>query len=131
MGVASVIRAAEKLLPGVPADDGADDPRWQAIISVGEFVEDEPDAVWRFVERWGVESDPDLQSAIATCLLEHLLEHHFELVFPRVEALVGRSPEFASTFAVCAQFGQAESPENAAKFAKLQKRCAMSSRGDR
>ena len=121
MSVASAIRTAEKLLPGVPAADGDEDPRWQSIIAVGEFVEDEPEAVWRFVERWGVHSDEDLRSAIATCLLEHLLEHHFELVFPRVEALAKRSPEFADTFAMCAQFGQSEAPANAAKFAQLKR----------
>jgi hypothetical protein len=127
MSVNTAIRAAEKLLPGVAAADDASDPRWQAIIEVAEFVEDEPEAVWRFVERWGRHSDKDLQSAIATCLLEHLLEHHFKSVFPRVEALAKHNPEFASTFSKCAQFGQSEAPGNAAKFARLKKHCERAS----
>ena len=127
MSVTSAIRAAEKVLPGVAAPDGEEDPRWQAIIAVGEFVEDEPEAVWRFAERWGSHSDEDLRTAVATCLLEHLLEHHFASVFPRVEALVKRDREFARTFALCAQFGQSEAPGNAAKFAALKRFCERAS----
>lgn len=101
------IKRADGVLPGVPTADGEIDPRWQAIIEIGEHIEHEPDAVWDFVAKWGVHPDPDLRMAIATCLLEHLLQHHFELIFPRVEALVGASATFAECFQCCAQIGQA------------------------
>ncbi len=84
MNVHEAIESAEATLPGVAAPDGQPDARWQAIIEVAGFIEDEPELVWLFVERWGQHSDKDLRAAIVTCLLEHLLEAHFDLLFPRV-----------------------------------------------
>src|SRR2546422_4548175 len=84
MTVSEAIRRAELVLPGRPAPDGQLDPRWQAIIGVGRFVRSQPEAVWRFVRRWGCYRDDDLRAAVGTCLLEHLLEHHFDSLFPRV-----------------------------------------------
>jgi len=40
--------------------------------------------VWRFVLRWGGHAQEDVRAAVATCLLEHLLEEHFDLIFPRL-----------------------------------------------
>ncbi len=82
--VQRAIARAERILPGTPAPEGKRDPRWQAIIRVGEFIETQPEAVWQFTHRWGKHAQRDLRSAVATCLLEHLLEHHFDLMFPRV-----------------------------------------------
>jgi hypothetical protein len=78
MPVQEAIAAAEVQLPGRAAPDGRTDPRWQAIIAVGEFIETEPDAVWLFIRRRGGSTNTDLRSAVATCLLEHLLENHFD-----------------------------------------------------
>ena len=77
MTVHEAIENAEAILPGVAAPEGQEDPRWQAIIAVAGFIEDEPELVWTFVERWGQYPDEDLRAAIATCLLEHLLEAAF------------------------------------------------------
>jgi hypothetical protein len=119
MTVMAAIRRANAILPGRPAPDGPMDPRWQAVIAVGEFVESEPEAVWAFVVRWGKHANEDLRSAIATCLLEHLLEYHFDLIFPRVERLVRRSKRFFNTFTRCSKFGQSRMPRNAARFDRL------------
>jgi hypothetical protein len=127
MTVTEAISAAEALLPGKSNDQDDLDLRWQAIISVADFVETEAATIWPFVERWGSQSDEDLRAAIATCLLEHLLEHHFDELFPKVEAAVIRSAEFADTFSLCGQFGQAKQPEKAARFAALQRRCRCAS----
>ena len=121
MTVNEAIRRAEAVLPGRPAADDQIDPRWQAIIAVGEFIQTEPEAVWRFVERWAKHPNGDLRMAIATCLLEHLLEHHFALLFPRVERQVSRSTRFADTFSHCWKLGQAKTPRNAARFDRLLK----------
>ena len=118
MGVVEAIRVAEALLPGVPADEGLD-PRWQAIIAVGEFIESEPGAVWAFIRRWGVHPQEDLRTAVATCLLEHLLEYHFDTYFPQVEQLALADPLFADTFGRCWQFGQALETGNAERYASL------------
>ena len=99
------VRRAEQLLPGKPASDGAIDDRWQAIIAVGYFVDSEPETVWRFVERWGGHEDPDLRTAIAKCLLQHLLEHHTNAILPRARAAADRDARFADTLRRCWTFG--------------------------
>ena len=71
MTVEETIAAAESVLPGEAAPEGEIDPRWQAIVAVGEFIEEEPEAVWSFIVRSGASPDEDLRAAIATCLLEH------------------------------------------------------------
>jgi len=119
MTVHEAIAAAERILPGHAAPDGVEDPRWQAVIEVGNFVSEEPEAVWPFVLRWGSHGDDDLRAAIATCLLEHLLEHHFDLIFPRVEAAARSNEFFAKTTAQCWKFGRAKEPVRAERFDRL------------
>jgi hypothetical protein len=119
--VQKAIRLADETLPGTPAPDGETDLRGQRIIDIGAYIDSEPEAVWEFVARWGNHEDDDLRSAIATCLLEHLLEHHFESVFPRVERLVVTDKLFANTFTSCWKLGQAELPQNARRFDELTK----------
>jgi hypothetical protein len=119
VAVRRAIARAERVLPGVPASDGKRDPRWQAIIRVGQFVETQPEAVWQFARRWGTHAQRDLRSAVATCLLEHLLEHHFELVFQRVRRASLESVRFADTFASCWSFGRSTDLKNAARIKRL------------
>jgi hypothetical protein len=114
------INRAERILPGKPAPKGERDPRWQAIIRVGEFSETQPEAVWNFAHRWGKHAQADLRMAVATCLLEHLLEHHFDLLFPRVRRAALESPRFASTFNSCWSFGDSKRPKNAVRVVRLQ-----------
>lgn len=83
--VHEAIAAADRILPGRVAPDGEEDPRWQAMIAVGDFVETEPEAVWSFARRWGTSPDDDLRTAVATLLLEHLLDYHFDALIARVE----------------------------------------------
>jgi hypothetical protein len=119
--VQDAIRDADALLPGEPVDSGID-PRWQAIIRVGEYIESDPEPVWQFIRRWGEYSQEDLRAAIATCLLEHLLEYHFETYFPQAEQLALADPVFGQTIQLCSQFGQAQEPGNAKRFVSLAKR---------
>jgi uncharacterized protein DUF6869 len=97
-----------------------EDRRWQAAIRLGERVEGEPDAVWALVARWGASDNADTRMAITTCVLEHLLEHHFELLLPRVEQLASTDPRFADTVSSCWRFGQSAEPANAERFEALQ-----------
>jgi hypothetical protein len=120
VAVQRAIARAERILPGRPAPDGKPDPRWKAIIRVGEFIETQPEPVWEFAHRWGKHAKADLRMAVATCLLEHLLEHHFEMVFPRVRRAAVESVRFADTFSSCWSFGQSEERKNAAKIKRLQ-----------
>jgi hypothetical protein len=122
MDVHEAIREAEAVLPGVPAAEGQEDARWQALIAVGQFIESDPDAVWEFIRRWGVNNDEDLRDAIATCLLENLLEYHFTTYFALVEQLALSDRLFRDTFRRCWQLGQAEEPGNAERFIALRAR---------
>ncbi len=124
------IRRAEKLLPGQAAAEEENDPRWQAIIKIGEFIREEPHAIWPFILRWGTSPDEDLRDAVATCLLEHLLQHHFARFFPRVEETARKDPLFAKTFLVCWKFGQAAESGNAERFIALQAECRESGRSE-
>ena len=118
MDIVEAIREANALLPGMPSVEGPD-PRWQAIIRVGEFTESDPEAVWGFICHWGRHEQKDLRDAVATCLLEHLLEHYFKAYFDRVEQFATSEPLFADTFRRCWQLGQALEPGNAERFASL------------
>jgi hypothetical protein len=119
MNIAEAIKNAEMILPGNEAPENELDPRWQAIIVIEDFVREEPDIVWSFVERWGQHPNQDLRQAIATCLLEHLLEHHFGTIFPRAQRLAHENRLFAETVGMCWLFGQAEQEENASRMERL------------
>jgi hypothetical protein len=119
MTVEDAILSAESILPSEAAPDGEVDARWQAIIEVSEFIETEPDAVWTFVRKWGAHADEDLRTAIATCVLEHLLEQHFDSFIERVEEAAREDSLFAHTVTGCWKLGQAEEPARAARFDRL------------
>src|SRR5262245_57243832 len=116
MTVKEAIVQAEKILPGDVEPDNEIDSRWQAIIEIGEFVKSDPEEIWHFISRWGTHVDDDLRAAVATCLLEHLLEHHFDVYFPKTKALVKKDFYFADTFSQCWKFGQSEEPSNSKMF---------------
>ncbi len=120
MSVQEVIERANAILPGRAAPEGQRDWRWQCIVDLGEYVESNPEELWAFVEKWGGHRDQDLRAAIATCLLEHLLEYHFDAIFPRVERRVRVDKWFGAMFGICSKFGQAELPGNAPRFDALQ-----------
>ncbi len=120
MNISQAISNAERVLPGKEAPEGEQDPRWQAIIEVSEYIRQHPDEVWRFTRKWGAHPNADLRAAVATCLLEHLLEHHFDRIFPLVSKACRHSRRFADAFSSCSEFGQTCSPRNRARFRALQ-----------
>lgn len=119
MAIDDLIRAAEALLPGLPAPEGERDPRWRAIVEIGGHVASEPEAIWPFVARWGSHEQFDLRAAIAACVLGHLLDAHFAAIFPRVHALALADPFFAETFCMCSKLGQSNEPGNSEQFDAL------------
>ena len=127
MRASHAIRKAERVLPGKEAPDGELDPRWQAIIGVAEHIEQHPDVVWCFTRKWGAHANTDIRTAVATCLLEHLLEHHFDRMFPLVSEACSRSRRFADTFSRCGEFGQTRSRRNVRRFRALQREVIGSS----
>ena len=86
-------------------------------------METNPKEVWSLVRRWGAHNDEDLRTAIATCLLEHLLEFHFLTIFPLVEEAARVDALFADTFLRSWKMGEAKLTENAARFDRLAAQC--------
>jgi hypothetical protein len=119
MTVEQAIIDAESVLPGHQTAEDETDPRWQAVIAVARFIESEPEAVWLFTKRWGSFPDDDLRMAIATCILEHLLEHHFDAFIDRVEEAAHANSLFADTVTNCWAFGLSREPSRAARFHQL------------
>lgn len=90
--------------------DSDNDCRWQALIVVGEAVETSPEAVWGVAREHMESDDEDMQAGVATVLLEHLLEHHFDWTLGRLRhEIKGGSAALAGVLALCSPFGAAVS----------------------
>jgi hypothetical protein len=118
MNVHEAIRRAEKVLPGNPESD----VRGHRLIDLCDYLESDPDPLWAFIARWGTHENEELRKAIGYYLLEHLLSHHFDRIFPRVEQLVGENSLFVDTFLASRKMGQAEAAENEARWDALAER---------
>ena len=114
-----LIVRAERILPGIPAPRGKSDARWQAIMKIEEYAESHPEPIWAFALKWGKHPQEDLRTAIAVLLLEHLLEYHFLLIFPRVREAVATSKRFKDTLSRCWWLGEAAWSANAGKLDRL------------
>jgi hypothetical protein len=62
--------------------DSNNDCRWQALIVIGEYIQSQPEAVWQVIQEFGVSPDDDMRTAVATVLVEHLLEYHSRPTYP-------------------------------------------------
>ena len=120
--VYDAIEEAERVLPGRESESG-ECPRWEAIIAVGEFIQSDPIAVCDFAMKWAKRRGRDLQTAIYCCLTEHLLEHHFDLVFPRMREAARENARVAAhligIWKSPFKFGQAELPANIRRLRRL------------
>jgi hypothetical protein len=93
---------------------------WEGAALLGEFASAEPEAIWPIVLRFASSDDAEIRMAIACCVLEHILEHHFEPYFAESQRLIAAgNPQFAATFSSCWDFGQTEQPENKRRFNEL------------
>ncbi|NLY00166.1 MAG: hypothetical protein GXY83_29050 [Rhodopirellula sp.] len=86
------------------------DVRWQALIVIGSYIPfgRRNEEIWNLiVEFCGI--DDDMQDALATVLLEHLLEHDFDRTVERIKtAIPVRSVPLLGLLERCWQFGQPE-----------------------
>lgn len=119
--VLRAIAAADSVLPGRMAARGKPDPRWQAVIRVGAFIASDPDPVWHFARRWGAARSRDLRAAVATCLLEHLIEQWPSRMLPRCEDAIRVDSRFADTVATCWWVGNKHGV-NYERFVRLKRR---------
>ncbi|MGD9851868.1 MAG: hypothetical protein AB7T38_11420 [Nitrospirales bacterium] len=131
MTVQEAIAHADRVLihQKASAAEGDKDPRWQAVIAVADFIPTEPEPIWQFVCRWAELQDDDLRNALSTCVLEHILEYHFEKFFPLVKIAVRRNEAIADVFLRCWKFGLSEVPENAVHYEKLRKELKTGRKG--
>src|SRR5688572_21562450 len=96
--------------------DPDNDCRWQAMMIFGGMVKTNPEAVWEVVCEHGTSADDDIRDAVATVLLEHLLEHHFDAYFPKLKQCIEAGESLlADTLSRCWLFGQAERHESEVK----------------
>jgi hypothetical protein len=91
--------------------------RWSAAAALGEYVFEYPDRAWPLVVRFGSSDIEDTRQAIATCVLEHILEHHFEAFFPLLEAEIAKGNEnLIDTLQLCSKFGQSLEPSHTERW---------------
>jgi HEAT repeat protein len=94
--------------------------RWAAAQAAGELIDKSPWDVWQLVLRHGASELEDTRSAVATCMLEHLLERHFDNFFPLLEAQVRQGNVLlGDTFRRCWKFGVAEDIRNSQRWDSL------------
>lgn len=101
---------------------GLSDPerRWEAAAAAGEYVYDAPDDIWPIVLKYGSDVDEDVRQAVATNILEHLLEYHFERFFPLVEAEVqAGNTRLADTLCLSWKLGFSTQRDNSQRWDSL------------
>jgi hypothetical protein len=108
LAVSGLIKGYFRLAEGLVLDRD-NNCRWQALIVIGEFLKQDPALVWPVIRIHAVSKDDDMRTAVATVLLEHLLEYHLSRYWHRVRrAALTESPLFADTLSRCAHFGLAQ-----------------------
>ena len=87
-------------------EDSNNNCRWQSLIIIGEFIQTKPEMVWMVVDKYGESPDADMRTAIATVLLEHLLEYHNNKYKKIVEEKVKSSKLFSDTYSMIWDFNK-------------------------
>ena len=92
-------------------------------MAVGDYIETDPIPVCDFALKWARRRGRDLQAAIYCCLIEHLLEHHFDLLLPRMRTAAREDARVARIFVRVWNspflFGQAKEPANIKRLKRL------------
>jgi hypothetical protein len=104
-------------LAGRLINDRTKQCRWAAAILIQDFIPFFPDDVWEIVRTSSNTANPDLRDALATVILEHLLEWDFDRVIARIrEELVQRNRSIGQVAAQCWNFTGSK-----VKWARLEK----------
>lgn len=82
--------------------DSDNNCRWQSLIVISELIRTRPELVWEIVSKFGDSNDEDMRMAIACVLLEHLIDHDFDIYFTKVRELIRRGRyRFIDTLEFC------------------------------
>lgn len=100
---------------------GNERERWQAAIALGAFAQSSPELIWPLILKHGSRRHTDARTAIATCVLEHLLEYNFAEFFPQVAEAARSNRWFRETFRGCWRFGQSKLPNNFRQWKRLER----------
>ena len=107
-----ILKMSDRMIP-----DRSTYVRWQALLMLGQHAERHPDKIWPSVLKWGTVQNRDIRRGVACCVLEHVLQHHFDPYFDLALSHIARGHRrFAYTLAYCWRFGQAGLPNNAQRF---------------
>lgn len=91
--------------------------RWSAAEAAGDLIARRPRAVWNLVVVHGTSANEDVRAAVATCMLEHLLEERFDEYFPLLESeVLSGKLLLGDTLRRCWKLGLAELPDNSARW---------------
>jgi len=74
--------------------DKNNDIRWQALIVIGEYIPEgtKNDDIWDLIERLcGID---DMQNALSTVLLEHLLEYDYDNTCRRINSVTEEKSQY-------------------------------------
>lgn len=93
--------------------------RWKAAIALSHVAASDPEIAWPLVIRHGSRRHADVRMAIGVCVLEDILETHFDAFFPRVAATARSNRWFRDSFSSCRPCGLARSPRNIKLWRRL------------
>jgi hypothetical protein len=82
---------------------------WSACALLSHFVEQEPGRLLRVVRHFSEAATSEQRAALGKCILEHLLEWHFDLAIHAIRAETDQSVRFAmvDVLSRCWPFGEA------------------------
>ena len=81
--------------------DSDNNCRWQSLIIIGEYLDKYPDYIFKIIIKYGSSKDEDMRTAVATILLEHLLEKDFKKYFNLYKNLSTNNYYLLDTLSKC------------------------------
>lgn len=98
----------------------SEETRWAAAHAATDFIDKSPMETWHLVVTHGSSADEDTRMAVATCILEHLLEKHFDTFFPLLEQEIDSgNANLGDTLNLCWKLGDAMNTSNAKRWDML------------
>jgi hypothetical protein len=116
-------------LASLIADGEPSDAIWQASVALSdELFRADQDINGRIsfvfeetVSAISAATNPDTFSALATCLLEHLLEVRFSFMDRIERDIRNGNDKLLYALTICSKFGEAKLPQNAERLLALEK----------